>query len=356
MIKNHGALIAILVLSIPVLSACLGPKTQTVKIDQGNLQQEIRKQQELALHNLDELNLRLQRVAYPLKKSAHAMCPEDQGILLGAVLATEYDYNEKFRETASEIFQIDEHLSIQHILENSPAELAGLQEKDRITAVNGEPLAESSSIKADFYKLLSESSADTVNLEVLREDQKISVDILADKGCQYQVKLSESDAVNAYADGSNVIITKGMMRFAETNQELALVTSHELAHNVMEHIEAKTINTLGGTLLDIAASVAGVNTQGLFGKIGASVYSQAFENEADYVGLYIMSRAGLETENAAQFWRRMAVEHPASINSNHASTHPTTAERFLAIENTLEQIEQKKNNNLPLLPEMKDDN
>lgn len=346
----------ILVLLLPILSACLGPKTKTVKIDQENLQREIRQQQELALQNLDKLNLRLQTVAYPLKKSANQLCPEDQGILLGALLSTQYDYNEKFRITAREIFRIDQHLRIRHVLKNSPAELAGLQTGDRISAVNLQQLPESETIKSDFYKLLHDSDADQLKLQILRGEQTINLSIQAEKGCQYPVKLSESDAVNAFADGSNVIITKGMMRFAETDQELALVVSHELAHNLMEHIEAKTLNSLGGTLLDIAASVAGVNTQGLFGRLGAQVYSQAFENEADYVGLYIMSRAGLNTENAAQFWRRMAVEHPASINTNHASTHPTTAERFLAIENTLEQIEQKKLNNQPLLPDMKEDN
>ena len=144
------------------------------------------------------------------------------------------------------------------------------------------------------------------------------------------------------------------MRFAETEQELSLVVAHEIAHNAMSHVRAKTLNTLGGTLLDIAAGAAGVNTQGMFGKMASLAYSQEFEREADYVGLYIMAQAGVSTENAAMFWRRMAVEHPASINSSHTSTHPATAERFIAIEKTLQQIEEKKQDGTALMPDMKE--
>lgn len=343
-------IIAVLTLS---LGACLAPKTQTVKVDSKELQQEQRLQQEMALQNFNDSYIRLQQVAYPLKRAAHDLCQEDQGYLIGAVLATQYNYSEKFRNTAKDLFQIDESLRIHHLLDESPLLLAGLQQGDQITALNDVELEPGKSVRSEFYKLLKEADARQISLLIQRDAEIISASLPADEGCNYQVKLSESDAVNAYADGSNVVITRGMMRFAETDQELALVVSHEMAHNVMEHIKAKQINSLGGSLLDLAAAIAGVNTQGTFGKIGAMAYSQEFENEADYVGLYIMSRAGMETENAAQFWRRMAVEHPRSINSSHSSTHPSSAERFLAIENTLEEIQQKKVAGQPLVPEMK---
>ena len=41
-------------------------------------------------------------------------------------------------------------------------------------------------------------------------------------------------------------------------------------------------------------------------QIGVAAFSQAFELEADYVGLYILARAGYPTKNAAAFWRKMA--------------------------------------------------
>ena len=80
------------------------------------------------------------------------------------------------------------------------------------------------------------------------------------------------------------------------------------------------------------------------------MYSQEFEAEADYVGIYYLERAGYSTENVANFWRDMAVEHPGSINQSHTSTHPATPERFLEINAAIKEIEEKKKSNQQLIP------
>ena len=41
----------------------------------------------------------------------------------------------------------------------------------------------------------------------------------------------------AFADGTKVFLTRGMMRFAQSDEELALVVAHETAHNIMGHID-----------------------------------------------------------------------------------------------------------------------
>ena len=71
-----------------------------------------------------------------------------------------------------------------------------------------------------------------IDLEVKRNDQVLKLSINQEKICGYPVMLGESDAVNAYADGKRIIITKGMMRFARDDQDLALVVAHELGHNL----------------------------------------------------------------------------------------------------------------------------
>jgi hypothetical protein len=336
-----------------LLSACLAPKTRTVKIEQEHVKVERQKQQELALLNLRKLNIRLKETAYPLLQSALTFCEDDQIPLTGMILGSQFDYTEDFRETAENLFQLDQHLRVIHIIEDSPADKAGIQKHDRLVAVNNTVLPTDKSANKRFNELVKQVDSSAIPLTFARGEASFSIDIDSVPGCNYPALLSENDGVNAFADGDHIIITKGMMRFAQTDQELSLVISHELAHNAMSHINAKTLNSLGGTLLDIAAAAAGVNTQGIFGRLGSRAYSQEFESEADYVGLYIMARAGLSTENSAMFWRRMAVEHPASINSSHASTHPATAERFIAIEKTVVQIDEKKQQGIDLLPEMK---
>src|SRR5690606_13814246 len=88
------------------------------------------------------------------------------------------------------------------------------------------------------------------------------------QACNFQVRLLPDDVKNAYADGKHIVIYKGMMDFFRSDEEIALVVSHELAHNAMKHIDAKQSNSivggLAGLLLDIAAAAGGVNTGGDF--------------------------------------------------------------------------------------------
>ncbi len=101
--------------------------------------------------------------------------------------------------------------------------------------------------------------------------------------------------------------------------------------------------------------LTGVNTQGVFSEVGARAYSQDFEAEADYVGLYIAELAGYNIDEAPYFWRKMGVKHPASINQNHAASHPSTPERFVAIEDTIKEINQKKIAGLQLMPNINEE-
>ena len=140
-----------------------------------------------------------------------------------------------------------------------------------------------------------------------------------------------------------------MLRFIEEDKELQMVIAHELAHNIEGHIEKKGNNYLLGTIVDLAAAGAGVNTRGTFGSLGAQMYSQDFEREADYVGMYILANSGIEREGVANFWRRMSVENPRSIS--YASTHPSSSERWVNIEAVNKEIDKKIRDSEPLLPE-----
>ena len=110
------------------------------------------------------------------------------------------------------------------------------------------------------------------------------------------------------------------------------------------------LNAAGGLLLDLLVAGLGVNTQGAFTKAAASAYSQGFEAEADHVGLYIMALAGYEIDDAPNFWRRMAIEHPTGIG--YGGLHPTTPERFLGLERGIAEIKQNLADGVDLIAEV----
>jgi len=170
-------------------------------------------------------------------------------------------------------------------------------------------------------------------------------------GCYFPVKLATDDNLGAYTDGKNIYIHSGMLRFVESDAELAFILAHEISHNVLSHLSKKKGNALLGSALDILLIAAtGVNTQGAFGKAGANAYSQGFEAEADYLGLYIAAEAGYDITSAPIFWRRMAIEHPSAIIARYDSTHPSTPERFVGLTSSVNEISDKLASGLVLVP------
>jgi predicted Zn-dependent protease len=176
--------------------------------------------------------------------------------------------------------------------------------------------------------------------------------------CSFPFELDKEDApVNAYTDGKRIVVSPKMMRFAFDDNQLATVLAHEYAHAVMAHAQKTTKNVAIGGLLGLAAdSLArsqGINTGNTFSRLGTQGavmrYSQDFEREADYIGIYILHRAGYNIHASPYLWRRMATLNPDGIYS--ASTHPTTAERFLLLEKTTQEIVRKESRGEPLTPE-----
>ena len=148
------------------------------------------------------------------------------------------------------------------------------------------------------------------------------------QACNYNLRLTNSTAINAYADGRNLTITTGMMDFAESDSELALIVGHELAHNTMGHIRKSITNFIVS--------------------FGGTRYTRPFESEADYVGLYYLTRAGYSPQGVEAFWQRLATLAPRSIN--RAKTHPTFPDRYLRIQAAREEVLAKQKNGTPLIP------
>jgi predicted Zn-dependent protease len=186
------------------------------------------------------------------------------------------------------------------------------------------------------------------------------LELAGESACDYPVELGTSSEVNAYADGQRIVIELGMMRVAQRDEELALVIAHELAHNAMGHSDAAATNAVLGGALGLLADIAlGVATNGVYvgtgyteigAEVGAEIHSVEFEQEADYVGMYILKRAGFPIGDAPDFWRRMAMESPDTIKLR--TTHPTSPERFVALKAAIAEIEEKVAGNRPLLPEL----
>jgi len=182
---------------------------------------------------------------------------------------------------------------------------------------------------------------------------------IGNNSCNFVFNLKEDKQLNAYADGKNIFITTAMAKFAANDEELANVMAHEYAHNVMRHVASTQQNAALGAILG-AALEYGLQTQGISAggnlsqagaQMGVLRYSVGFEKEADYIGLYILERTGYNSEDALDFWRKMSQANEQAIDTG--VTHPTNPERFVAMKKTIEEIEAKRRNKQPLIPNFK---
>lgn len=335
------------------LAAC-APVTQRVHVDQAAIDAEARHQRTLALQGLLADQIRLYRVSYPLLKSSREFCKDNVRNRIGVLLMNKHSLG-KLAEVA-DTQGLGEEIKAVAVVAGSPAAAAGLQVNDILVRMNGEPGPANADGSRAFLEQMTDAlkTGAPVVFEMRRGGNTVTVTVPPEPTCNYRVQMSDQTVINAFADGKQVTITRGMMRFAATDTELSLVISHEIAHNTMKHIDAQLGNRVIGAILDaVIAGLTRTPSTGAFANAAGQAYSQDFEAEADYVGLYIMARAGQPIREAPLFWRRMAAESPASIGNNHAASHPPTSYRLLALDKTVQEIETLQKAGKPLLPRMK---
>lgn len=352
------ALISLLFLG---LTGCVAP-TMTgpgSSIDRGLIDAERQKQYDLAVEENLKQYERLNRVGFPILRANADWCDRDGRTRpsIGLLVAGTAKMKDPTKGALKRVLEMDsDGAVVTGVPSGSPASEAGLRRGDRIVALNGQTINDqtnSQELVNSLKKAADKSFSDQkpVTLAINRNGASMTKNVTPVLTCDFLLGIENKDPINAFADGKNIVFTKGMMRFASDDDELAVVMGHELGHNLNRHIDAKKTNAAGGLLLDILAAAGGVNTGGTFSGLAAGAYSQDFEREADYVGLYLTARGGYDIEDAPNFWRRMAIESPASIKDSHGSSHPPTPERFLALESTVNEIESKLSSKRKLEPD-----
>lgn len=301
------------------LTACAGLDTRLPDISAPDLAAETQYQETEALHQLESDAGVLLNAGWPVMTANAALCPKTRAAI-GVKTHSLKSYPKRLRSAAKRVLGADETSRIFHIADGSPAALAGFERGDIILNDANEPA------KLDG-KSWDSVLADNI-VTVRRGDKDIALNVESTLACNYNLRLSSRSAVNAFADGRNIIVTSGMMDFVKSDDELALIIGHELAHNTMGHVRKSIANYILS--------------------FGGTRYTRPFESEADYVGLYYMVRAGYSSQGVEGFWQRLAKMSPKGIN--RAKTHPTFPDRYLRIRAARNEVLAKQGAGDPLLP------
>ena len=187
------------------------------------------------------------------------------------------------------------------------------------------------------------------NAQVQRIGRRIAESVGREiPNAEWEFVVFESDDVNAFAlPGGKVGVYTGLLKLAESDDEVATVIGHEIAHVTSRHGAERASQNYAvagvGMLAAIGASMSDMEPGkrnallGLYGA-GATVgvllpYARTHETEADNVGLRFAAGAGYDPRAAAEFWRKMqAVNERSARPPEFLSTHPSDTRRIQNLE------------------------
>jgi len=151
----------------------------------------------------------------------------------------------------------------------------------------------------------------------------------------WEVNVVRSDEVNAWCmPGGKIAVYTGLItKLNLTDDELAAVLGHEIAHALREHARERASEQLGAQVLigGAATVLGGGQTSVDLGKIFYGTFfglpnSRLHETEADRIGVELAARAGYDPRAAITLWQKMA-RSGGSGGPEFLSTHPSAETR-----------------------------
>lgn len=164
---------------------------------------------------------------------------------------------------------------------------------------------------------------------------------------QWEVAVFRDDSANAFAlPGGKVGVHTGMFNVAGSQDQLATVIGHEIAHVLSKHGNERVSQEFavqqGLALLQALAnpqSQMGQTVMGLLG-VGAEFgillpYGRVQESEADLFGLNLMARAGFNPRESVVLWQNMSRQAKGEEPPEFMSTHPSHTTRINDLNNAM---------------------
>lgn len=160
----------------------------------------------------------------------------------------------------------------------------------------------------------------------------------------WQVNVFKADIINAFCmPGGKIAIYTGLIdRLALTDNEIAMIMGHEIAHALREHARermAKGMLTNVGVIAlgwftksDAAARIANMG-----GKLLTLKFSRNDETEADLVGMEMAARAGFDPRAGVTLWQKMS-RATKGQPQEFLSTHPSGESRIEKIRENLPKV------------------
>ncbi|GBU15644.1 hypothetical protein AwPolaro_10220 [Polaromonas sp.] len=164
---------------------------------------------------------------------------------------------------------------------------------------------------------------------------------------RWELNLITSKELNAFCmPGGKVVFYTGIIEQLKlTDDEVAMIMGHEMAHALREHARSRIAKNKGtGTLLSMGSQWLGL---GQLGDVAASIgtqlltlrFSRDDETDADLVGLELAARAGYSPQASVSLWQKMAQADGGAGGPAFLSTHPSGPQRIEQLQNNVPKVQ-----------------
>jgi predicted Zn-dependent protease len=176
----------------------------------------------------------------------------------------------------------------------------------------------------------------------------------------WEFHLVSNNVANAFCmPGGKIVIYSGILSIANTEEKIAFILGHEMAHALLDHsrtqastYQAKNTLTNATRFGGLALGLIGLGELGNIAMATANIadigsefllikpYGRAQELEADKLGMMIIYLAGYNIENIPSFWQSMSNQN--SNTHDFFSTHPADEKRINAMNEVISEINNQR--------------
>jgi hypothetical protein len=221
---------------------------------------------------------------------------------------------------------------VRYVHAQLPAGKAGMAINDKIVAINGDPvMAQLAEAVTNDIQRLTRAKIQPLTLRLLHGESEKEIHLWAVHSCRMNVKLIKSPIVNALSDGSNIVVTTGLLEFVRSPDQLAWVLAHEVGHHVLEHAEGAKLQLMLNRFL---SSTVGEEPQGM--------KQIDLERQADLFAADLVTRAGYDLREARRLLGWMETLQGQLESEELRQSHPTNKERLEALDRIIHELDEKR--------------
>jgi beta-barrel assembly-enhancing protease len=261
---------------------------------------------------------RVADISHRLQTTNTALCPGQVRALPGFTVQTAGQFAPSDRARVQRQLGAGPRAAVGVVATGSDAARVGLRAGDVLLAING------ADTPAETPGRYAQAAATEQQIDDALLDPPVrltlgdrQVVLRGDTGCATRAQVIDGGLQATAADGRYVQISQAMIRFAASDDALAAVAAHELAHNILRHAARRTP-------------------------------SRQAEYEADWLSVWLMARAGYDVDAIVPFWTRLGRRTDYGIFSD--GTHPSWRKRVARLEAAVALVKAQRASGAALVP------